>query len=61
MTNQDTIAAGVIASLNAAGPFLVLINVLHWNAEQLAGFSVFATTIVTLGGLVFARKKNPSI
>lgn len=58
---KDTIAAAVIATINAAGPFLVLINVLHWNAEQLAGFGIFATTVVTLGGLIFARKKNPAV
>lgn len=58
MTKQDQIAAGIIALVQSALPFLILIDVLHWTADTTAAAMLVTTNIVTLGGLFFQSAKT---
>lgn len=56
MTTQNTIAAGVIATLQSIFPFLVLVGALHWSSDTIAAAMLVVTNVVTTGGLLFAQK-----
>ena len=61
MKNRDGIAAAVIATVNSVFPFLVLVGVLDWTPDTIAGAMLVVTNVVTLGGLLFALRKKPSV
>lgn len=54
----DGIAAGVIGFTHALFPFLVLVNILHWDAKQMGAGQLVVSTGVTLAGLIFARRRR---
>jgi hypothetical protein len=54
----DNIFAGIQAIVLGVLPFLVLIDVVDLNAEQMAGFSVAAAAVVTGAGRIFAPKAD---
>jgi len=49
--------AAIALVIEAVLPFLVLIGVLDWSAEQISGAMIVVAAIVTAIGSVFARSK----
>lgn len=53
MTNEDKIAAAIIAFLGNLLPFLVVVNVLNWSGTTIASFMLVITSALTTAGLIY--------
>lgn len=54
-TKLNKILGGVIALANAVIPFLVLVGVVDWTGEQVAGAMAVVVAATTLVGYIFAQ------
>jgi len=54
LTRTNAIVAAVIATVNSIFPFLVLIGVLDWTPDQVAGAYLVVSNAATTVGLIFA-------
>jgi hypothetical protein len=54
----DNIFAAIQGLVLVLVPFLVIIDVLSWDAEQTAAFSLVVGAVVTLAGRIFAPKAD---
>ena len=47
LTRTNALIAAALAIVNSLLPFLVLIDVLHWNADQIAGAYLVVSNVAT--------------
>lgn len=54
VTRTNALIAAAIATINSIFPFLVLIGVLDWTPDQVAGAYLVVSNLGTFVGLLFA-------
>lgn len=61
MTNEDKIAAAIIAFLGNLLPFLVVVNVLNWSGTTIASFMLVITSALTTAGLIYQSVQHKTV
>lgn len=54
LTRVNALIAGVMAIVNSLFPALILLNVIHWSTDQVAGVVLVISNTLTFVGLLFA-------
>ena len=57
----NALIAGLMAIVNSVFPFLILIGVLHWTADEIAACVLVISNVLTFVGLLFAQSDATNV